>query len=99
MSIFWRDPQFYDRSEEEQYALSLTEWVVDTWKLLAFPLNRYQLPLLPGLYSVYGKFQPYHLKLPNLCQRPLTVEETLPNWITERQRQTGFGTFLYIRYK
>jgi hypothetical protein len=36
------------------------------------------------------------LKLPNLCQRPLTVEETLPNWITERQRQTGFGTFLYI---
>lgn len=99
MSIFWqRDPYSYRRSREENYALKLAEWINHTWKQITFPLKRCEIPVLPGLYSLYGRFKPCHLDLPILyCQKQdLRIGEALPNWITEEQRRYGFNVFLYI---
>ena len=99
MSIFWQSnpPNWYWLTQEERYAYDLCEWVTCTWKQLPLPLNRYQLPQLPGLYALYGEFKPYHLAMDILHWRSqLTVEEILPNSISPAQRQREFNVFLYI---
>ncbi len=69
MSIF-RQRHLYDwlgLSEDETYAGHLEEWIIKTWKQIPYPLNRHQLPGLPGLSALYGSFKPCHLNLPIFC--------------------------------
>ncbi len=99
MSIFWqRQPSYWlNLNEEETYAGRLAEWVIETWRQIPYPLNRYQLPLLPGLYALYGSFKPCHLNLPiPSWQSKLTVGESLSSYLSEEQTQRKFNAFLYI---
>ncbi|NHC36897.1 hypothetical protein [Scytonema millei] len=99
MSIFWQNdpPNWHWLTQEERYAYDLCEWVTCTWKQLPLPLNRYQLPQLPGLYALYGEFQPSHLEIDILYrQSQSTIAEVLPDSISPAQRQREFNVFLYI---
>lgn len=99
MSIFWQNRRFRQQSQEEQLASDYEEWIIGTWKRLTFdPLDRYKLPTLPGLYSVYGRFQSRHLakRIVHRKYTPLSIGEALPNWITEEQRQHEFNACIYI---
>lgn len=99
MSIF-RQRNLYDwleLSEDKTHERHLEEWIVDTWKQIPYPLNRHQLPGLPGLYALYGSFDPCHLNLPILhWQSNLTVGKVLSNYLSEEQTQGKFNAFLYI---
>ena len=99
MSIFWRNRCFREQSREEELASDYEEWIIGTWKQLKFdPLDRYKLPSLPGLYSIYGRFQPGHLNRRIVLRQhtPLSIGEALPNWITEKQRQHEFNACIYV---
>lgn len=99
MRVFWYDdlPGYHEQSREQQYAFAMKQWIVHTWKQLLFPLDRRQLPYLPGIYALNGRFNPCHLKLPLLYhQSDWTVEKGLPAWITKEQKQKEFSAFLYI---
>ena len=107
MSIFWRGGPYdsYSRTLEELYALELEEWVVHTWKRIDFvPLNRnqlqtrHQLPLLPGIYSVYGKFQASHLAMLVLrvWKDYLSTRKDFPNGMVDIEKPSEFNAFIYI---
>lgn len=99
MSIFWQSRRFWEQSEEEQLASDYEDWIIGTWKRLTFdPLDRYKLPTLPGLYSVYGRFESRHLakRIVSRQYTPLSIGEALPNWITKEKRQYAFNACIYI---
>ena len=100
MSIFWRGrpSNWFELTQAEKYAWELEEWIVHTWKQLKFPLDRHQLPLLPGIYSVYGRFESSHQTLPTVVgwKERLSTREDLAHKTAALQKPYGFNGFIYI---
>lgn len=99
MSIFWQSRRgYYGQNPEERWAFDYEDWVTGTWRQVSLPLDRRQLPVLPGLYSLYGRFNSRHLELPIVYRQKqlLVIREALPNWMTGVEKHYGFNAFIYV---
>lgn len=99
MSIFWQSKLYHSElNSEELWAYKCEDWITGTWRKLNLPLDRRQLPVLPGLYSLYGRFQSCHLELPIVHRQKqlLMIREALPNWMTGVEKHYQFNAFIYV---